>query len=36
MYVLIVYDAGVERVAKVHKFLKGYLSWRQNSVLKAN
>lgn len=32
MYVLIVYDAGVERVAKVHKLLKGYLNWRQNSV----
>lgn len=32
MYVLIVYDAGVERVTKVHKLLKGYLNWRQNSV----
>ena len=32
MYVLIVYDAGVERVAKVHKLLKSYLNWRQNSV----
>ena len=32
MYILIVYDVSVERVAKVHKFLKGYLHWRQNSV----
>ena len=32
MYVLIVYDVGVERVAKVHKFLKRYLHWVQNSV----
>ena len=32
MYVLIVYDAGIERVAKVHKLLKGFLNWRQNSV----
>ena len=32
MYVLIVYDIKVERVTKVHKFLKGYLNWRQNSV----
>lgn len=32
MYVLVVYDAGVERVAKVHKFLKRYLHWVQNSV----
>ncbi len=32
MYILIVYDVGVERVAKVHKLLKGYLHWRQNSV----
>ncbi len=32
MYVLIVYDIGVERVVKVHKLLKRYLNWRQNSV----
>jgi CRISPR-associated protein Cas2 len=32
MYVLIVYDVSVERVAKVHKYLKGFLHWRQNSV----
>ena len=32
MYVLIVYDVGVDRVAKIHKLLKGYLHWRQNSV----
>jgi CRISPR-associated protein Cas2 len=32
MYVLIVYDVEVRRVAKVHKFLKRYLHWVQNSV----
>ncbi len=32
MYVLIVYDISVERVTKVHKLLKRYLNWRQNSV----
>lgn len=32
MYVLIVYDVSVKRVAKVHKYLKGFLHWRQNSV----
>ncbi len=32
MYLLIVYDVDVERVNKVHKFLKTYLHWRQNSV----
>jgi CRISPR-associated protein Cas2 len=32
MYVLIVYDVSVKRVAKVHKLLKQFLHWRQNSV----
>ncbi len=32
MYLLIVYDVDVERVNKVHKFLKLFLHWRQNSV----
>lgn len=32
MYVLIVYDVEVKRVTKVHKFLKRYLHWVQNSV----
>lgn len=32
MYILIVYDVGVKRVTKVHKFLKRYLHWVQNSV----
>lgn len=32
MYVLIVYDVSVERVAKVHRHLKQFLHWRQNSV----
>ena len=32
MYVLIVYDVEVAHVTKVHKFLKRYLHWVQNSV----
>lgn len=32
MYVIIVYDIGVERVNSVCKFLRRYLNWIQNSV----
>ena len=32
MYLLIVYDVSVKRVNKVHKYLKTYLHWQQNSV----
>jgi len=32
MYVMITYDVAEERVAKVHKKLKEYLIWTQNSV----
>lgn len=32
MYALVVYDVDVKRVAKVHKYLKRYLHWVQNSV----
>ena len=32
MYVIIVYDVGVERVSKVCYFLRQYLEWVQNSV----
>ena len=32
MYLVIVYDINVSRVNKVHKFLKAYLHWQQNSV----
>ena len=32
MYVIITYDVGEKRVAKVHKKLKEYLIWTQNSV----
>ena len=32
MYILVVYDVDVKRVTKVHKFLKKYLHWVQNSV----
>ena len=33
VYVVVVYDIGVERVNKVRIFLKQYLDWMQNSVL---
>lgn len=33
MYVIMVYDVQVERVAKVLKVGRRYLSWVQNSVL---
>lgn len=32
MYVVIVYDIGVERINKVHKYLRTVLFWVQNSV----
>ncbi|PZX05811.1 CRISPR-associated protein Cas2 [Psychrobacillus insolitus] len=32
MFVIISYDVDVKRVAKVHKVLKKYLTWTQNSV----
>ena len=32
MYVILVYDVGVERVNKVRKFLRRYMMWIQNSV----
>ena len=32
MYAIITYDVNVERVNKVKKFLRRYLSWVQNSV----
>ncbi len=32
MFVILVYDVNVERVAKVHKICKKYLTWVQNSV----
>ena len=32
MYIIIIYDVNVKRVNKVHKFLKTYLNWIQNSV----
>ena len=32
MYVIIVYDIGVKRVAKVCKYLRQHLNWVQNSV----
>ncbi len=36
MYVIIVYDIGEKRVAKVCKFLRKYLNWVQNSVFEGN
>lgn len=32
MYVIIVYDAGIERLNKIRIFLKQYMNWVQNSV----
>lgn len=32
MFVILVYDVNVERVAKVYKICKKYLTWVQNSV----
>ncbi len=32
MYVIVVYDVGEERVARINKFFKSYLLWIQNSV----
>lgn len=32
MYIILVYDIGVERVAKVCKYLRQHLNWIQNSV----
>ena len=32
MYIILVYDIGIERLNKVRQFLKGYLTWIQNSV----
>lgn len=32
MYVMLVYDVGEKRVAKILKLLRGYLNWIQNSV----
>ncbi|ASJ17196.1 CRISPR-associated endonuclease Cas2 [Thermococcus chitonophagus] len=32
MYIVVVYDVGVERVNRVKKFLRQHLNWVQNSV----
>ena len=32
MYYILVYDIGEKRVQKIHKLLKRYLNWVQNSV----
>ncbi len=32
MYVIVVYDVGIERVDSVRHILKRYLTWIQNSV----
>lgn len=36
MYVIITYDVAEDRVAKVHKKLKEYLIWTQNSVFEGD
>ncbi len=33
MYVIVAYDVGVERVARVLKICRKYLTWVQNSLL---
>ncbi|AGK61243.1 CRISPR-associated protein, Cas2 family [Archaeoglobus sulfaticallidus PM70-1] len=32
MYVIVVYDVNVDRVNRIKKFLRRYLTWIQNSV----
>ncbi len=32
MYIIVVYDIGIERINDVRKFLKQYMLWKQNSV----
>ncbi|MBM7623751.1 CRISPR-associated endonuclease Cas2 [Sporohalobacter salinus] len=32
MFVILTYDVGVDRVNKIRKLLKKYLTWTQNSV----
>jgi CRISPR-associated protein Cas2 len=32
MYVIIVYDVGIDRINNIRKFLKRFLNWIQNSV----
>lgn len=32
MYLILVYDVEQKRVNRIHKFLKRYLNWIQNSV----
>lgn len=32
MYVIIVYDVEIKRINRIHKYLKTYLNWTQNSV----
>ena len=36
MFVIVVYDVDVKRVSRVHRFLRTYLHWRQNSVFEGN
>jgi len=35
-YVLVVYDVNEKRVNKVHKLLKKYIIWQQNSTFEGN
>ena len=36
MYIILVYDIGVKKVQRVHKLLKRYLNWVQNSVFEGD
>ncbi|HOO74588.1 MAG TPA: CRISPR-associated endonuclease Cas2 [Tepiditoga sp.] len=36
MFVILTYDVNTKRVSKVHKLLKKYLTWIQNSAYEGN
>lgn len=36
MHIILVYDVGEKRVQRVHKLLKRYLNWVQNSVFEGD
>jgi len=36
MYLIIVYDLPVEKISKIHKILRRYLNWVQNSVFEGD
>ncbi|BBE30578.1 CRISPR-associated endoribonuclease Cas2 [Tepiditoga spiralis] len=36
MYIVLMYDINTKRVGKVHKIIKQYLNWIQNSVFEGS